>query len=131
MAVVVPALTPAFPLVRNRVGDVAEQLKLVELYNTHAPGSAAPVFGATGRQQHAERLHRRTAGRGEPNLLAYLDPGFQYLSTSCALNALRHADGHPADDLLGFDEAPCTVLQPPKKREVARVPFLVSLASAG
>ncbi|MFC5665261.1 hypothetical protein ACFP3U_20035 [Kitasatospora misakiensis] len=99
------------------VGDVAEQLKLVELYNTHVPGSAAPVLGATGRQQHAERLHRRMAGRGEPNLLAHLDPGFQYLSTSCALNALRHADGHPADDLLGFGEAPCTKLQPPKRRE--------------
>ncbi|WP_405939915.1 hypothetical protein OG338_27550 [Streptomyces sp. NBC_00726] len=99
------------------VGDVAEQLRLVELYNTHVPGCAAPVLGATGRQQHAERLHRRTAGRGELNLLAHQDPGFRYLSTSCALNALRHADGHPADDLLGFGEAPCTKLQPPKIRD--------------
>ncbi|MGW1322666.1 pPIWI_RE_Z domain-containing protein [Streptomyces antibioticus] len=98
------------------VGDVAEQLKLVELYNTYVPGSAAPVLGASGRQQHAERLHRRLAGRGERNLLIHDDSGFAYVSTSCALNALRHTQGHPADHLLGFGEAPCTRLQPPKSR---------------
>ena len=98
------------------VGDVAEQLKLVELYNTYVPGSAAPVLGASGRQQHAERLHRRLAGRGERNLLIHDDSGFAYVSTSCALNALRHTQGQPADHLLGFGEAPCTRLQPPKTR---------------
>ncbi|CAL9454711.1 hypothetical protein [Streptomyces sp. enrichment culture] len=98
------------------VGDVAEQLKLVQLYNMYVPGSAAPVLGATGRQQHAERLHRRLVGRGARNLLTHDDAGFAYLSTSCALNALRHADGQLADDLLGFGEAPCTRLQPPGSR---------------
>ncbi|WP_432926968.1 hypothetical protein ACQPZZ_37575 [Microbispora sp. CA-135349] len=97
------------------VGDVAEQLKLVHLYNTYVPGSAAPVLGASGRQQHAERLHRRLTGRSERNLLAHDDPGFAYLSTSCAMNALRHAEGHPANDLLGFAEAPCRRLQPPHR----------------
>ncbi|QLE76309.1 hypothetical protein FGW37_24985 [Streptomyces rectiverticillatus] len=97
------------------VGDVAEQLKLVQLYNTYVPGSAAPVLGASGRQQHAERLHRRLVGRGRRNLLVHDDPGFSYLSTSCALNALRHAEGQLADDLLGFGEAPCTRLQPPSR----------------
>ncbi|MFD4879184.1 hypothetical protein ACFWOB_38330 [Streptomyces sp. NPDC058420] len=98
------------------VGDVAELLKLVQLYNTYVPGSATPVLGAAGREQHAERLHRRLVGRGERNLLAHDDSGFAYLSTSCALNALRHAEGQSADHLLGFGEAPCTRLQPPGQR---------------
>ncbi|MFF4406324.1 hypothetical protein [Streptomyces sp. NPDC001404] len=101
------------------VGDVAEQLKLVQLYNAYVPGSAAPVLGASGRQQHAERLHRRMVGRGKRNLLVHDDPGFSYLSTSCALNALRHAESGHADDLLGFGEAPCTKLQPPRRRGYA------------
>lgn len=98
------------------VGDVAELLKLVQRYNTYVPGAAAPVLGAAGREQHAERLHRRLAGRGEHNLLAHDDPGFRYLSTSCALNALRHTEGQPAGHLLSFGEAPCTRLQPPSPR---------------
>ena len=71
------------------VGDVAEQLKLVQLYNVYTSGAAAPVIGASGKEQHAQRLHRRLAGRGHNSLLAHQDPGFTYLSTSCALNALR------------------------------------------
>ncbi|MDT0447041.1 pPIWI_RE_Z domain-containing protein [Streptomyces johnsoniae] len=98
------------------VGDVAEQLKLVELYNTFVPGAAAPVLGASGRERHAERLHRRLAGRGTRNLLAHDDPAFAHVSTSCALNALRHADGHPADDLMSFGEAPCSRLRTPARR---------------
>ncbi|MFF3995125.1 hypothetical protein ACFYX8_17740 [Streptomyces cyaneofuscatus] len=99
------------------VGDVAEQLKMVERYNTYVPRSAAPVLGASGRQRHAERLHRRLAGRGRRNLLAHDDPAFAYLSTSCALNALRYAEGQLADDLLGFGEAPCARLQKPSRRD--------------
>jgi hypothetical protein len=99
------------------VGDVAELLKLVQFYNTYVPGAAAPVLGTSGRQQHAERLHRRLIGRNEHNVLAHDDPAFGYLSTSCALNALRHAEGQPADDLLGYGEAPCSRLQPPSRRK--------------
>ncbi|MEU0953175.1 hypothetical protein ABZ353_12630 [Streptomyces niveus] len=98
------------------VGDVAEQLRLVERYNTYVPGSAAPVLGESGRQRHAERLHRRLVGRGRRNLLAHDDPAFGYLSTSCALNALRHSEGQLADDLLAFGEAPCARLQEPSRR---------------
>ncbi|MFI1015380.1 hypothetical protein [Streptomyces sp. NPDC020965] len=98
------------------VGDVAEQLKLVELYNTYVPGSAAPVLGAAGREQHAERLHRRLAGRGERNLLAHADSAFAHLSTSCALNALRRTDAQSSGSPLGYGEAPCTRLQPPRQR---------------
>ncbi|MFD7904619.1 hypothetical protein ACFV4G_20505 [Kitasatospora sp. NPDC059747] len=102
------------------VGDVTEQLKLVRLYNTHVPDSAAPVIGASSRQQHAERLHRRLVGLGRRNLLTHDDPGFDYLGTSCAVNALRHEEGHPADDLLDVSEAPCTRLQAPSRRRDAR-----------
>ncbi|SEE41213.1 hypothetical protein SAMN05216489_06518 [Streptomyces sp. 3213] len=98
------------------VGDVAEQLGLVERYNTYVPGSAAPVLGASGRQLHAERLHRRLVGRGRRNLLDHDDPAFAYVSTSCALNALRYSEGQPGDDLLGFGEAPCSRLQQPSRR---------------
>ncbi|MFD0397897.1 hypothetical protein ACFVHI_07420 [Kitasatospora sp. NPDC127121] len=102
------------------VGDVAEQLRLVRLYNTYVPDTAAPVIGASSRQQHAERLHRRLVGSGRRNLLAHDDPGFGYLSTSCAVNALRYEDGQLADDLLDFTEAPCTRLQAPNRRRDAR-----------
>ncbi|WP_035793732.1 pPIWI_RE_Z domain-containing protein [Kitasatospora mediocidica] len=102
------------------VGDVAEQLRLVRLYNTYVPDSSAPVIGASSRQQHAERLHRRLVGSGRRNLLAHDDPGFDYLSTSCAVNALRHEEGQLDDDLLAFTEAPCTRLQAPSRRRDAR-----------
>ncbi|WP_433610695.1 hypothetical protein ACQP2P_42005 [Dactylosporangium sp. CA-139114] len=93
------------------VGDVAEVLKLVELYNLHlAPDlgadAAAPVIGAFGREKHAERLHRRKASRGERNLLAHNDPGFRYLSTSCVINTLLPDDREP----LAYGEAPCSAL---------------------
>lgn len=99
------------------VGDVAEVLKLVELYNTYTDRcqAAAPVIGASGRQKHAQRLHRRLAGRGEHRLLAHDDPGFSYLSTSCVVNTLRpHA---PEGEVLGYGESPCTRLLPPSRRK--------------
>ncbi|MFE4358409.1 hypothetical protein [Kitasatospora sp. NPDC056800] len=102
------------------VGDVTEQLKLVRRYNTHVPDSAAPVIGASSRQQHAERLHRRLVGSGRRNLITHDDSGFDYLSTSCAVNALRHDENHLADDLLDFTEAPCNRLQAPSRRRDAR-----------
>ncbi|ONI89321.1 hypothetical protein ALI144C_05095 [Actinosynnema sp. ALI-1.44] len=89
------------------VGDVAEVLKLVRLYKLHTDDSAAPVLGANGKDRHARRLHRRSTGRGKQNLLAHDDQGFEYLSTSCALNALLDDDEEP----LAFNQAPCTQLQ--------------------
>lgn len=90
------------------VGDVAEVLKLVELYNMHTSEAAAPVIGAAGQQKHAQRLHRRLDGRGEHRILAHDDPGFAYLSTSCVVNALRSQVVE--DDVLGYGEAPCSRL---------------------
>ncbi|MFJ3902134.1 hypothetical protein [Streptomyces sp. NPDC090025] len=93
------------------VNDVAEVLKLVELYNTYTDGAAAPVLGAAGKERHAQRLHRRLAGRGEHRLLAHTDPGFAHLSTACVINGLRHESSGAAP--LQFGEAPCARLRPP------------------
>ncbi|WP_051385486.1 hypothetical protein [Actinokineospora inagensis] len=108
------------------VGDVAETLALVRLYNEYTAGKAAPILGASGKQRHAQRMHRRLAGRGNRNLLAHDDPGFTYLSTSCAINALSD----DLDEVLAFNQAPCTRLQrrvtrmrPQTKREWSTVPL--------
>ncbi|MEU0840950.1 hypothetical protein ABZ370_15960 [Streptomyces sp. NPDC005962] len=94
------------------VSDVAEVLKLVELYNLYTGGAAAPVLGSSGRERHTQRLHRRLAGRGEHRLLAHDDPAFAYLGTSCVLN-VRRQEAMPSAEPLAFSEAPCARLRPP------------------
>ncbi|MGV9270258.1 pPIWI_RE_Z domain-containing protein [Kitasatospora sp. NPDC003701] len=103
------------------VPDVAEVLKLVELYNLYTDGAAAPVLGANGRERHAQGLHRRWAGRGEQRLLAHDDPAFAYLGTSCLLNTKLSG---PSGEPLAFGEAPCSRLRPPalSKRGPKRSP---------
>ena len=93
------------------VSDVAEVLRLVESYNLHTDGAAAPIIGVSGRERHAQRLHRRLAGRGEHRLLAHDDPAFSYLGTSCMLNVRRQ--GPSSTEPLAFGEAPCARLRPP------------------
>ncbi|MEU8476932.1 hypothetical protein [Streptomyces hygroscopicus] len=93
------------------VTDVAEVLKLVRLYNLYTDG-AAPVLGSSGRERHAQRLHRRLAGRGEHRLLAHDDPAFAYLGTSCVLN-VRRRGATSSTEPLAFGEAPCSRLRPP------------------
>ncbi|WP_030677663.1 hypothetical protein [Streptomyces rimosus] len=94
------------------VTDVAEVLKLVRLYDFYTDGAAAPVLGSTGRERHAQRLHRRLAGRGEHRLLAHDDPAFGYLGTSCVLNVIRQG-ATSSTEPLAFGEAPCSRLRPP------------------
>ncbi|GAA3381955.1 hypothetical protein [Streptomyces racemochromogenes] len=94
------------------VNDVADVLRLVQLYNTFAPGSAVPVIGVTSREQHAQRLHRRLAGRGEHRLAAHDDPAFAHLGTSCAVNALRVEGKVPGAGALPYGAAPCSGLMP-------------------
>ncbi|MER8058645.1 MULTISPECIES: hypothetical protein [unclassified Streptomyces] len=94
------------------VTDVAEVLKLVQLYNLYTDGAAAPVLGSSGRERHTQRLHRRLAGRGEHRLLAHDDPAFAYLGTSCALNVMRQG-ATSSTEPLAFGEAPCSRLRPP------------------
>lgn len=99
------------------VGDVAEVLKLVRLYNTHLGDQvAAPIIGVSGRERHAQRLHRRTASRGRSNILAHDDPSFQYLSTSCVVNTLLPDD----EDPLPYNTAPCDDLyaETPDRRRI-------------
>lgn len=90
------------------VGDVAEQLALSALFRGLGL-PAAPVLGATTRAQHAGRLHRRLAARGQDSLLTHDDPGFDYLSTACVVDALR---GLEAAEPLRYADAPCTSLHP-------------------
>lgn len=94
------------------VTDVAEVLKLVQLYGLYTDGAAAPVLGTSGRERHAQRLHRRLAGRGEHRLLAHDDPAFAYLGTSCMLNVIRQGATSSLEP-LAFGEAPCSRLRPP------------------
>ncbi len=49
------------------VGDVAEQLTVVGQFRD-LDLQAAPVIGGTTRDQHASRLHRRLAARGQASL---------------------------------------------------------------
>ncbi|MFJ9884292.1 hypothetical protein ACIQRW_00305 [Streptomyces sp. NPDC091287] len=93
------------------VGDVAEQLNLVGMFQDLGL-KAAPVIGTTTREQHASRLHRRLAARGQTSLLQHDDPAFDLLSTVCVLDAQR---GLEAAEPLRYVDAPCTELHPVKK----------------
>ena len=93
------------------VGDVAEQLRLCSLFEA-LDIAVAPVLGTTTREQHVQRLHRRLSARGFDNLLDHDDPGFDLLSTACAVSGLRGVDGDP----LQYRDAPCTRLHPEPQR---------------
>ncbi|MFF3156737.1 hypothetical protein [Streptomyces sp. NPDC057910] len=99
------------------VGDVAEQLTLVKLFQGLGL-AAAPVIGSTTREQHASRLHRRLAARGQSSLLQHDDPAFDLLSTVCVLDAQR---GVEAAEPLRYVDAPCTELHPVKKSRATAV----------
>ncbi|WP_409494248.1 hypothetical protein [Amycolatopsis sp. cmx-11-12] len=98
------------------VGDIAETLELVRLYNLYTGGLAAPILGASGKERHTRRMHRRLAGRGMPNLLAHDGSAFDHLSSSCAVNPL--CGDHR--DVLDFNQAPCTRFQRPTVRPWAK-----------
>jgi hypothetical protein len=91
------------------VGDVAEQLRLTELLRSHLGDSlVAAVLGASTREQHVQRLHRRLDAQGLTSLLQHDDePAFDDLSTACVIDALRGTD--PMEPLR-YRDAPCTAL---------------------
>ncbi|GGZ46522.1 MULTISPECIES: hypothetical protein [Streptomyces rochei group] len=90
------------------VGDAAEQLRLCELFTTLGL-AAVPLLGASTRETHVQRLHRRLASRGLDNLLDHDAQGFDELSTVCVVDALR---GTEATAPLRYGDAPCTSLYP-------------------
>jgi hypothetical protein len=98
------------------VSDVAEALHLVALF-TSLGFTAAPVLGASTRERHVQRMHRRLAARGNASLLAQDSPAFDYLSTACPLDALR---GVEAPDPLRFTDAPCASLYPARRKDQER-----------
>ncbi|MGW2294832.1 pPIWI_RE_Z domain-containing protein [Streptomyces violaceorubidus] len=85
------------------VGDVAETLAVTELLN-RLDVCAAPVLGQSTRERHIQRLHRRIASTGAPNLLTHRHDGFAYVNSACPLDALR---GVEAERPLRIGEAPC------------------------
>ncbi|MFD4396692.1 hypothetical protein [Kitasatospora sp. NPDC058478] len=91
------------------VGDVAEQLSLVQLLRQLHGIKAAPVLGTSTRARNAQRMHRRLSSQGSGSLLTHEAEHFTYLSTACPLDALRgvEAAGPPQ-----ISEAPCTSLYP-------------------
>jgi hypothetical protein len=93
------------------VGDVAETLAVVDRL-TRLGVPAAPVLGQSTRERHIKRLHRRLASAGSPTMLAHSHPGFAYLSSACAVDALR---GLEAGEPLRISEAPCTAIYPAGK----------------
>lgn len=95
------------------VGDVAEVLKLVDLF-TRLGLKAAPVIGASTKERHVQRMHRRMATKGKSTLLAHESASFEYLSTSCYINALTSSE---PEDSLAFSEAPCGYLGVTPKRK--------------
>jgi hypothetical protein len=92
------------------VGDVAEELAIVELFRV-LKIEAAPIIGHSTREKHIQRLHRRVATAGAPSMLAHEHSGFTHLSSACALDALR---GLNAAAPLRIGEAPCQQLYPVK-----------------
>ncbi|WP_212735512.1 hypothetical protein [Herbidospora galbida] len=89
------------------VGDVAEQLRLVETIRRFT--SATPLLGSTTRPLHVQRLHRRLSSQGLDNLLDHDEAAFDDLSTACVVDALR---GVEPTDPLRFADAPCATLYP-------------------
>ncbi len=95
------------------VGDVAEALAVTGLF-TRLGITAAPVLGQSTRERNIARLHRRLATVGAASMLAHDHPGFRYLSSACAADALR---GLEADRPLRPGQAPCTMLFPPDRED--------------
>ncbi|GGZ29104.1 hypothetical protein GCM10010387_22990 [Streptomyces inusitatus] len=89
------------------VGDVAEQLRLVDTFRS-LELRAVPVLGPTTRETHVQRLHRRLASQGERNLLLHDGPGFDDLSTVCVVDALLDTTAEP----LRYADGPCSGLHP-------------------
>ncbi|MDI3420610.1 pPIWI_RE_Z domain-containing protein [Streptomyces luteolus] len=90
------------------VGDAAEQLTLTETFRSLGL-RAAVVQGGTTRLQHAQRMHRRHAARGEQSLLGHTGAVFSHLSTACPLDALRALE---VSEPLRYADAPCGSLHP-------------------
>jgi hypothetical protein len=90
------------------VGDVAEVLRLAIFFRDLGL-RAAPIIGASTRDRHIERMHRRLATGKTTNLLAHDDAAFDFLSSACAIDGLR---GLEARAPLRFREAPCAGLYP-------------------
>lgn len=88
------------------VGDVIAVLNRAGLF-TALGLSAAPILGASNRERHLGRLHRAQTAVQPRAPLDFQHPGFQWLSSSCPLDALRAAARS-----LPLNQRPCAGLIP-------------------
>ncbi len=89
------------------VGDVVTAVRRTNTFRALGV-SAAPILGSSNRRRHVERLHRVLLGETRTSLLEHTDPGFDFLSTACALDGLRRAARRP----FPLGDNPCGSLHP-------------------
>lgn len=69
---------------------------------------AAPILGASTREQHVDRLHLALADEQPGMPWEQTHSGFRWISTACPLDGLRE----DPESTLDVDDYPCTVLYP-------------------
>jgi hypothetical protein len=85
------------------LGDVISVLNKVQQF--HRLGiSVAPVLGSSNRERHTSRLHRVVQAENPAQPLYQQHQGFEWLSTTCPLDALR-------DTNRPFEAKPCLNLR--------------------
>ena len=89
------------------VGDVPSAVRRTTMFRQLGI-PAAPILGRHNRRRHAERLHRLNLDERAGSPLDMGDPAFDFLSTACALDALREHEP-PFDP----GASPCETLHPP------------------
>src|SRR5262245_51306512 len=89
------------------VGDVVTAVRRTNTFRALGV-SAGPILGVSNRRRHVERLHRVLLGERRSSLLEHTDPGFDFLSTACALDGLRRAASRP----FSLGDNPCGSLHP-------------------
>jgi hypothetical protein len=88
------------------VGDVVTAVRRTNAFRALGL-SAVPILGYSNRRRHVERLHRVLLGETRASPLEHADPGFDFLSTACALDGLRRA-AKP----FRLGDSPCDHLHP-------------------
>lgn len=87
------------------VGDVISALDRAQLFSILGI-KAAPVLGASNRERHMNRLHRIMRTENPELPLQQNHKGFDWLSTSCALNGL-----HDQMTTIDVHDRPCLDLR--------------------
>jgi hypothetical protein len=76
------------------VGDVVSAVRRTTTFRNLGI-QAAPILGYSNRRRHVERMHRVLGSETGQPPLEHDDPGFDFLSTACALDGLRRSATRP------------------------------------